>query len=259
MLLFAVFNKTILTRIDHIFFLLVLGLCSTVVNAFSNVQFTGKAYAVDSEQLLYVEQHNITLDKAGEYLSSRVSYSDPIGNVIVTKTLDFSTSQTMPKLTFIDKRINANIKVYPFNEAGQHTTRIFSQRGDESNFSEVITEQPQTSIIDAGFDHYVMANWQALLAGKTIDMEFLALTRAEYIGFELEAKNSAEVGDDKLLVLSLRPRNFFIRLLMKPIYLTYDTGSKHLLRFEGLTNIERVEQGKGLGENYLARIEYTYP
>ena len=46
---------------------------------------------------------------------------------------------------------------------------------------------------------------------------------------------------------------------MAPIYLTYDIQYKRLIRFEGITNLEMVEQGKGLGDNFVARIEYSYP
>ena len=90
-------------------------------------------------------------------------------------------------------------------------------------------------------------------------MDFLALTRAQYIGFELKPIESEKAEKKGLMILSLQPSNFLIRLVMDPIILSYDLETMRLLRFEGLTNIERVNKGKGLGENYIARIEYSYP
>ncbi|MFT7184731.1 MAG: hypothetical protein ACI84K_000097 [Pseudohongiellaceae bacterium] len=237
----------------------IISLCAIVANANSELVFTGKAYSLDSEQLLYVERHSIKLNDLGEYLSSQVNYFDPEGQSIATKFLDFSDSQTMPKLSFVDKRINAKIEVQPFDKEQQHRVRILKERGDERKVSEVKTEDKYTSIIDAGFDLYVMANWQKLLDGGAIEMEFLALTRAKYIGFKLEPAHLEKNAKMGQLVLSLRPQNFFIRLLMEPIYLSYDINSKRLIRFEGLTNLEMVEQGQGLGDNFVARIEYSYP
>jgi hypothetical protein len=221
--------------------------------------FMGKAYAIGSEELLYVERHTIKLSATGEYVSGQVNYFDPDGKPIATKSLDFADSQTMPKMSFIDKRINAKIEVEGLTQEKQHSVRIVQQRGDQRKVSEVKTEDKYTAIIDAGFDLYVMANWQKLLAGDTIKMEFLALTRSEYIGFKLEPANLEKQVEKGQMVLSLRPQNFFIRLLLEPIYLSYDIKSKRLISFEGLTNLEMVEQGKGLGDNFVARIEYVYP
>ena len=238
--------------------LLVLCVCSTLAYSKSVIEFTGTAYDIDSEKMLYREQHRINVNEAGEYLSSEVRYSGLDGNIIAIKTLDFSKSQTMPQLTFIDKRVDSNIKVDPLNGDAQNTVRIFSERGEARKLSQVKISSSASSIIDAGFDLFVIKNWQPLLAGKTIGMDFLALTRAQYIGFELEAVSS-KGRSDGLLVLSLRPSSFFIRLLMDPIYLTYDINSRRLLRFEGLTNIENVEGGQDIGDNFVARIEYSYP
>ncbi|MFT6122952.1 MAG: hypothetical protein ACJASG_001480 [Oleiphilaceae bacterium] len=231
---------------------------SIFANANTALLFTGKAYDLDSEHLLYVERHNIKLTAAGEYLSSQVNYFDPDGKLIATKYLDFSDSQTMPKLRFVDGRINAKIEVETFDKKKQHGVRILQERGSERQVSEVKTEDKQTSIIDAGFNLYAMSNWQRLIEGGTLEMDFLALTRSEYIGFKLEPANLENKAETGHMVLSLSPQNFFISLLMEPIYLTYDINSKRLIRFEGLTNLEMVEQGKGLGDNFVARIEYSY-
>jgi len=239
--------------------LLVLCVCSTLAYSKSVIEFTGTAYEIDSEKMLYVEQHHINVNEAGEYISSEVTYSGLDGNIIAVKTLNFSQSQTMPQLTFIDKRVDANIKVDPFVNEAENKVSIISERGEKRKLSHVKITSRGASIIDAGFDLFVIQHWQSLLAGKTIDMDFLALTRAQYISFELEAVDMNEGGDDGLLVLSLRPSSFFIRLLMDPIYLTYDINSRRLLRFEGLTNIENVEGGRSIGENFVARIEYSYP
>jgi hypothetical protein len=222
------------------------------------VTFTGKAYALDSERLLYIERHYIKLTATGEYLSSQVSYFDPDEQLIAAKYLDFSDSQWMPKLKFIDKRIDAKIEVETIGK-GQHYVRILKDRDGKRQISEVKTDYQYTSIIDAGFNLNVMANWQPLLEGNAIDIDFLALTRSEYIGFTLEQENPETKVEKGQMILSLRPKNFFIRLLMAPIYLTYDIQYKRLIRFEGVTNLEMVEQGKGLGDNFVARIEYSYP
>lgn len=225
------------------------------LSANTDLVFTGKAFAIDSDRLLYVEYHHIKRDSFGTYLTSEVNYFDAEGLPLATKTLNFSPNPTMPSLNYIDKRIDAKMEVTFSNTEMTPNVRILKERDGKRKLALVKTANKLTSVVDAGFDQYVMSHWQDLIDGRQVDMNFLALTRSEYIGFQLKKIKQ----EKNIIVLSLRPSNFLIRLLLEPIYLSYHVQSKRLLRFEGLTNLEMVTQGKGLEENYVARIEYSYP
>jgi hypothetical protein len=224
----------------------------------SNIEFVGRAYAVNSDQLLYVERHRVKKDAAGESVSSKVNYFDSSDKLIAAKSLDFTNSQTMPELRFVDQRLISTMVVSAYNQGPQNMVRITAEQNGLKVIEEVSTNDLDSSIIDAGFDQYVTANWQKLLDQETVEMEFLALTRAQFIGFELEAVDLNATRKQGLMILTLRPNNFFIRLLVDAITLTYDINARRILSFEGLTNIEIVEDGQGLGKNHLARIEYSY-
>jgi hypothetical protein len=96
--------------------------------------------------------------------------------------------------------------------------------------------------------------WDVLIDKQTLEFEFLAPTRAQLISFSL----ASVFQDDAIIELSLAPSNFFLRLLVDPIKLTYDKVTKRILIYEGLTNIEKTKQGEATGEYYIARIEYRY-
>ena len=64
--------------------------------------------------------------------------------------------------------------------------------------------------------------------------------------------------NESIVGFSLAPDNFFIALLVDPIYLEYDLGSGRILSYKGLTNIEEVIAGEHSGSNILAHIKYKY-
>ena len=111
-----------------------------------------------------------------------------------------------------------------------------------------------TVVVDAGFDRLIEASWSKLIENKKVDFTFLALTRAQLINFE-----AIYTGLSKgVIELEFHPRNFFINILVDPISLSYDEKTKRLIHFQGLTNIERFENGTRTEENHLARIDYLY-
>src|SRR5699024_3573071 len=61
--------------------------------------FNGYGYTLEGGELRYVEHHE-QLRVNGEPIRWHVTYYDPQGHVIATKTMDFSHSDTVPVYTF---------------------------------------------------------------------------------------------------------------------------------------------------------------
>lgn len=226
---------------------------------FKQIEFTGTAYAVseenESDRVLYVEQHRIFQDSQGAYVSGEVVYRSAAGDVLATKELDFSSRQTLPELRFEDLRTNSTFETRNHLNASSALVKLSHYEGTSSDTSKVDIENLNRSVVDAGFDLFVSKHWENLLEGKRVKLDFLALTRASFYEFYLQKD---KVLDDQV-VIKLKPSSFLLGLVMEPVVLTYELASKRLLRFEGLTNIEKVVKGKAKGENYIARIEYVYP
>ena len=120
--------------------------------------------------------------------------------------------------------------------------------------SKVEIENLERAVVDAGFDLLVLKYWDKLLNDQKVEFDFLALTRASFYRFALKK----EMIKESEVIFSLRPSSFLLGLIVDPIRLTYDVNSKRLMRFEGITNIEKVLNGMPTGNNYIARIEYQY-
>ncbi len=215
-----------------------------------DVLFTGIASALDSGEVLYTEHHHIQKSPRGLYQSSQVRYVDPDGNDMAKKKLDFSSNALMPALTFEDQRTGDVTQV----EWRDQSIRL-RVRDDDDALEEELSINPEApQVIDAGFDRLVQQYWQSLLSGESLEFEFLALTRGQFVNLRIEMIDA----DADEVSFVIRPSNWFVRMLVDPIELAYDRKSRRLVEFVGLTNIEKVQNSRGLGENYRARIRYEY-
>ncbi|WP_416308282.1 hypothetical protein [Neptunicella sp. SCSIO 80796] len=210
----------------------------------------GIAYAPNSQQTLYTEHHQVSVDQLGQTLQSKVLYRSPDGQQFADKVIDYRHSQTAPDVLFSDHRNQTQIEVVnkPQSIVITYTTAGKQQRQSVGYKAE------DKVVIDAGFNHFVLQHWSALLAGDKIVFAFLAIDRAKLIDFSVE--KIAQTADK--LELAIKPDSFFIGLLVDPIVLSYSRHSRQLQTYQGLTNLQRAEKGQLKSGNFVARIEYVY-
>jgi hypothetical protein len=215
-------------------------------------EFVGYAYSLVDKTLLYSEHHSISIDNNNQRQSSRVQYKSPDGILIADKTLQYDEQGYFPSFNFADLRTRNILNV----AAGDTRIEITHTQGSSSSKIEVIKAIPDSVMIaDAGFDVFMMKNWQVLVSGKAQIVEFLAPTRNMFVTFKIEQTFL----NDSVVGFSLAPDNFFISLLVDTIYLEYDLLSGRILSYKGLTNIEEVLNGDASGSNVMAHIKYQYP
>ncbi len=222
------------------------------------LNFEGRAIDPETSALLYIETHKVIINDDGNYLSANVTYSDPYGEVFAEKTLDYVKSSLTPDMMFYDKRSEERITVSlntgdSKNKAKDAYFHVLIESKHKRKESKVKLDEPLI-VVDAGFDRLIESKWQTLKKDNELDFTFLAITRVQLINFEAIQKAVSEAS----VFVELHPRNFFINILVEPILLEYDSKTKRLLSFEGLTNIERFKDGKRTEENYIARIKYSY-
>lgn len=213
----------------------------------SVVKFLGQAYDLNSNQLLYREFHRIELDANGNRIQSSVEYRDKDQNVMAFKTLQYDALGYLPSFKLTDKRCGYELKVDSLDVKQIAISQRWLAHEDSASVKKT---KSNTMVVDAGFDVYLIKNWQKIIDGEAQLLDFLAPTRSQFIGFRLERRfiNEHTVG------FSLTADNFFIGLLVDPILLEYDRYTGQILSYEGLTNLEDHKSG----DYYVARIEYSY-
>ena len=208
--------------------------------------FTGKASDIETGELLYTEEHSISLDYRGDYSRSLVRYVATDGSLIARKSLDFDASQTAPILDF--EYQNYTLQYDSEYREGMFVLKTDTPESRKESMIDLKGEMP--FVVDGGFDRLLVKHWDSLLSGSVQTFDFLAITRASTIEFEL----SVVAQSVDRVRFQIEPSSWLIGILVEPIFLEYDRDSRLLMRYEGLTNIA-LSQGS---DNVVAVIDYTY-
>lgn len=213
----------------------------------------GNAVSVNNGELLYRELH-YRIDTSA-LISERVEYVSPSGELLVRKTLDGSRSLITPNVEQNDLRTGTQFAI---NDAGDSLNTRY-QRGGETSATKRI-EKGDRLVVDAGFDPYVRAHWEALKAGDAIRAEFFVPARLDTVGISIRKTDAEQCAaiTAEVLCLVVRPAGF-LRLVgwfVDPLYLAYAQGSQNLLLYRGISNLL---DANGKSQDVLIRYEYATP
>jgi hypothetical protein len=203
----------------------------------------GYAYDKQTGEFLYSETHREVMED-GRIVKNTVSYRDSAGNVFAKKYIDFQRSLTMPDIHLVNAE---NGHLEGARGAGERLKVHFRQLLD-TDVREASVETPGDGIIDAGFDRFIEQHWDALVAGEVIEREFLIPSQLDFYTFEIERVRNENPYEH---VFQLRIKSMFLQIFVQPALVHYDSRTRSLLRYEGISNIRNGE-----GQNFDVRIEF---
>lgn len=219
--------------------------CSAKAEDFTLVR-RAFAYAPDSNSLLYTEEHRETW-KDGKMLNSVVRYLGPDKNLLAEKTIDFRKNRIAPDFQLKDFRDG-------YLEGATlegDSIRVTARRNEKETVKSRALDVPAPVVVDGGFNEFVLERWNDLLAGKTIQFHFVAPIEQDYFAFQVEPVKTLQVDGRKHLRLEMKPVSSLVRLFVGTVQLTYDVEERHLLQFEGMTNLNDAK-----GKSMIARLIY---
>jgi len=169
------------------------------------------------------------------------------------KELNFSTNLFVPAVTQIDYRNGERRE----SHIEDNNIRMTYQENTRKKINSTTIATKDIDIVDAGFNNFVKANWEKLIAGKPLPANFGSIIHQKSLPLLITAipvekcnlqKNSINI--QSCFVVDIN--NSFLRLLLSSIKISYD--SKHrLLQFDGVVNIQ-----DDLGRSQSATINYFY-
>ncbi len=164
-------------------------------------------------------------DSAGAVIIKETAHLK--ANAVVSQTVSNSQSHELCEL-----EVGADNVVY----------RTF--RYDNEKRGELIEEKTRAKednfVTGPAVEFYLGQRWDQLTSGSTIKVEFGIFEIMRSIAFELKKEGET----DQLLKVEMRPANFFIRLLVDPIHLTFDKSTKRIVHYIGRTPLKRDRDGK---------------
>ena len=227
-----------------------------------SIHYSGTAYSLDNDQILYREDHTLTM-KNGQPIERTTLYYDADNQLFAEKNNRYrsqfnnsdssnsdsnntgSDNSATPDFMLTDDR-------YGYSESMEQDGKRWrvEYKEPEESGNKILSQPDYTPVIDAGFDEFVRAHWNDLMEGDTVNFSFAVPSRLEWIDFRLIPLAQK----DGTLTVEMRLKSRWIAWLLDPVFLTYDIKSKRLLTYRGLTNIRTMN-----GDGIKAEIRYTYP
>lgn len=198
---------------------------------------------------LYAEHHREVVCADGRK-TSQVTYLGPYGDTLATETLDFSRHAIKPDVVLDDRRTG-----YREGAIVRGDSIIMFRRLDlhAQQFEDAIAPQ-RLAAINAGFDHAVRRFWDELVQGERVEFDFAVPDRLRSFHFRIRRLKPSSDWPPNTLRLRIEPANWWLRWVVSRIDITYDTRTRRLLIYEGITDM-RDERGR----RYRARLDFDYP
>ena len=232
-------------RVCFIFFAGIIGLPSLAGQIPTR---TGQAYDRTANKLIYSEVHYEKYDQ-DRVVQSHVVYSDPAGAVIARKKVDFGQAPFLPEFSL--QNAQTGHREMTRYEADKYIV-AFTKSADKPERTASLSYSA-SAVADAGFDNFIIQNWQRVLAGEILRCDFLVPGMLTFIRFRIYQHGQVNEGGRALRLFHVEPDNFFLRTFSSELKLYYDKDRPRLRRFEGISNLRNHR-----GDNHDVAIFYHY-
>lgn len=208
------------------------------------VRYRGDAYDLATGKFVYSENH-AEFYQGGEHAYSRVSYRDKDGKEFASKLITFKSNRLQPTYELEDARDGYVEGIR--RESGE--TVYFARRKSSEPMKEKRVRAPAPAVFDGGFDYFVREHFDEICAGKNKSFYFAVPIELDFFRFRVARQDFGE-----LCRINLELDNVVLRQFVKPIKLWYDSKTKRLAKYEGISNING-----GDGKSLKVRVVFAYP
>lgn len=205
--------------------------------------FEGQAFSTADGHLLYRESHWLYREQGAP--AQLVLYRCPDGRPFARKQIRDTGRAQAPNFELDDGRSG-----YREGVRGRGDTRqVFVRAGGNAKTrSAPLADSPEL-VVDGGFDAYVREHWESL-GRDDGTIRFVIPSRLKALSFKVTRQPDSTVDGRPVRMFRLS-LDSWIGFALPHIDVAYDTRTRQLLRFRGLSNI-RGEHG----DNVRAEIRF---
>lgn len=172
---------------------------------------------------------------------------DPDGRVIIVESAllspDYETQRF--EATHQQAGFTGSVKV---SQGGRHLTYELVENGRRRTASEDVSDPVVCGPSLFGF---IVKNWDALVAGKSMPVRMLVLKDKTTYGFDLRFEKLV----NRQATFAVTPNHFLIRMAVAPLRVTFEASTRTPVRYEG--RVPPMENRSGTLKDLDARVEYT--
>ena len=112
--------------------------------------------------------------------------------------------------------------------------QIYFSRTNSGEKEKTASEKlKQPLLVPAAFAHFVKTHWESLAKGEALEFRFAVWQRLETVGFQFKKVKDEGEGDNKVLVLKMKPTSFIISALVDPLTFRYAYKNQRIISYEG--------------------------
>jgi len=209
--------------------------------------FNGYAYTLQGGEYRYTEHHEQQL--SGDKVTAwDVDFVGRDGQIIATKHMDFSASDTVPVYTL-------EIPADGYSEGIRHdgdTWTMFRKESSEASEETKTFKIEPTMAADSGFNALVQQNFDSLQSGETLPFKFAAAGRQGVVNLKASKTGTTDFEGKQAVVFNAELDMFLVNYFVDSLTLTYDPQTRHLLEYQGIGNMHDAS-----GKVYPVRVTYA--
>ena len=204
-------------------------------------RLSGDAYSLRDNALLYHETQYVYADGTARV----VLYRCPDGRAFARKRVRASGDAQAPDFDLVDAHLGYREGVH---DRGREREVYVQRRGNRPLQSDVV-RVPADGVIDTGFDTFAQRHWDALESGDALRFRYLVPSRRTFYRFKVRRVDDGGADARRMTIrISL---GVWFAFLLPHIDIVYDTVSRRVVHYEGLSNIRGDD-----GRNYRVRADY---
>lgn len=230
-------------RIDlALFFFIAMNLSWFGAEAYGET-FVGKA--VNAKGIVeYVEYHTVKYEN-GKVSESQTIYYDANNKKIGELISEYSFGPQFGSYDFRDIRAQYQDGA----KVSQDRIWLFRKQSPKDDIEEKYLAKKEDQIVGQGFHQFIVHNLEQIAQGEVFHIQLVLPSRLDQYEFRIRKR---KINGDTLYI-RLEIDNWLLRMFAPHVDAEYDLKTRHLLRYEGISNLEDAA-----GKHKKVSITYSY-
>lgn len=197
-------------------------------------------YAHNSPQKSVLFKLTRTVTRSGNQINVERDFAYPDGKLAARERLTYEGNQFV-SLEVEDLQINGKGSAKVTHENGKPIiTFEYTKDGKRKSDHEAFTSQ---TVVNDMIYPFLVAHWSELMNGQAVKCRYMAVARAETVGFEFVKVRETTARGMPVVIVKMAPSSMIIAALVNPLIFTIEKNGPHrVLDYDGLTT-PKIKKG----------------
>lgn len=202
---------------------------------------TGRIYANNSKEVIFTFRRTA----AGSNSTVRVlrEFAHPYGTLAARERVVYESGRLVfYQLEEPESGASGSVVVRRSLKEPQEQ-RIGFEYSEDKNKKTRSEKFEKDTVINDMIAPFIQAHWSALMSGAAVKFRFVAIARAETVGFKFTKQSETTRQGKAVVVLTMEPTSWIIAQFVEPLRFTVEKEGQHrVLEYAGRTT-PRIQKG----------------